>query len=172
MNYDPYFNSYTTTVRMKEGAQFKFVVEGNYQVSFDYPIIYDAQGFQNNVFQLNHANQNKLSRVPRIHIERRGDEKMTVVPLLANNLRVFEQLHQREDSPYNQSTARMAKKKQDEKSDTTTDQECQQNALSLFTSQSKEPGELDDTMLAKKLHDSARFVSFSVAPSMLLIFYA
>jgi hypothetical protein len=40
MTYDPFFRCYKVTVKMREGAEFKFVVTGKYEVSFDYAIKY------------------------------------------------------------------------------------------------------------------------------------
>ncbi len=40
MKYDRFFGAYKATARMAAGAQFKFVVDGSYEVSFDYPIVY------------------------------------------------------------------------------------------------------------------------------------
>jgi hypothetical protein len=40
MHYDSHHNAFKAIVKMKEGAQFKFIVQGTYEVSFDYDIAY------------------------------------------------------------------------------------------------------------------------------------
>lgn len=40
MKYDPFFDCFKVIVGMTVGAQFKFIVHGSYEASFDYPIIY------------------------------------------------------------------------------------------------------------------------------------
>ena len=47
LQYNKFYKSFHTIVKMKEGSQFKFLVNGNYEVSSDYPIIYVISFFIN-----------------------------------------------------------------------------------------------------------------------------
>ncbi len=47
MRYDSFFSAFTVTIRMREGAQFKFVIGGNYEASWDYPMVYVASTLPN-----------------------------------------------------------------------------------------------------------------------------
>jgi len=40
LSYNEFFKAFHGIIKLKEGDQFKFVIDGSYEVSFDYPVIY------------------------------------------------------------------------------------------------------------------------------------
>jgi hypothetical protein len=125
---------------MSEGGQFKYIVQGTYEISFEYPIIYDAQGFQNNILKLNRSQDmgkgcHKIKNLMK-------DEPMVVMPLLQQNLQIFE-----EKQGDHEQGAEVPVKKDHVKSDTTTDQDLLGGKLQGFEYESSKEEQISEKVI-------------------------